>query len=73
MPYFQIKIIIITASYVQHALLSDQKVKMCCVRLLCPWNIRDVPYVNVMDLDGLTFANVTSLFTIQVIGTIVYK
>jgi hypothetical protein len=46
---------------------------MCCVRLLCPWNIRDVPYVNVMDLDGLTFANVTSIFTIQVIETIVYE
>jgi hypothetical protein len=41
--------------------------------LLCPLKLRDVPYVNVMDLDGLTFATVTSLFTLQVIGTIVYK
>lgn len=33
---------------------------------------RDVPYVNVIDLNGLTFANVTSFFTIQVIATIVF-
>lgn len=40
--------------------------------LLCPLKFRDVPYVNVIDLNGLTFANVTSFFTIQVIATIVF-